>query len=124
MAAKQRGTRRSIGKKAKAFEREVAEAYSGVRLGGPGEIDVVSYGPDGLELLAIECHESQTAKLSKLLTEKLAQAARLAAPRRGAPVPTLVFRLVAGQGQATERYVLRRRDDDVRLLERTGAFGE
>lgn len=114
----------SYRRKARGFEQEVAEAYHSRRLGGVGQIDVPVYDTEGLELLAIECEESLRVKLAAAFPEKYEQAERLSRGRRGGPIPTLAFRAKLGQGRHSERWVLRKLSDDVRLMERLGVFGE
>ena len=108
-------------KRGRGYEKDVAEAFDGVRLGGVAEIDVVVYDPNegaGAELLAIECEETKTAHLSKARVKKHEQAERLAKGRKGAPLPAYAFRRKLGSGIESEDWVLMKRRNLVKVLER------
>ena len=116
--------KRGINKRAKEFEREVMDELRGVRLGGPGEPDGVTYGNDGLEFLSVECEESSRAKSPKWQRDKMQQSATHAKQRRGTPIPIFVSNEKAGRGIATEKEVHMTLHYFVLLLERLGTFGE
>ena len=108
-------------KRGRGYEKDVAEVFGGVRLGGVGEVDVVVYDPRegaGAELLGIECEETKTAHLSKARKDKHAQAERMVKGRRGAPIPMYVFREKLGHGIGSEDWVLMKRRHVVAMLER------
>ena len=113
-----------INKRAKAFEREVMDELRGVRLGGPGEPDGVTYDNDGLEMLSVECEESARAKSPKWQRDKVKQSITHAKRRRGHPIPIFVSNEKAGRGIQTQTEVHMTLSHFVTLLERLGAFGE
>ena len=113
-----------INKRAKAFEREVMDELRGVRLGGPGEPDGVTYDNEGLEMLSVECEESARAKSPKWQRDKVKQSITHAKRRRGHPIPIFVSNEKAGRGIQTQTEVHMTLSHFVTLLERLGAFGE
>lgn len=119
-----KATRRSTLKYAKAFERDSAEAYSGRRLGGPGDPDWVTLDNEGRELLAGECEQSKRAKLPQWVWDKLDEAKEHAAGRSGNPSYPLRVKAKDGKGKATRVAVIYDDADHQRLMARLGAFGE
>ena len=106
------------------FEHDTADAFSGIRMGRRGDVDVVVYGSDEAELLAIECEETKATGVPKARAEKWEQAKRMSRGRKGAPLPMLCFRQKQGRGHPSDAWCLMKRDDLVTLLERLGATGE
>jgi len=105
------------------FELEVARLFGGRKISGAGNPDVV-VGPEGEEILVLECHFAQDAKTYGIQLDKLLQAERHAFGRKGAPEAAYVYRLKlqAGEkhehGTGYETYVLIRAPAFARLIGR------
>ncbi len=100
--------KRSFKKGGSKYELDVkraAEAHGlqARKIAGAGNVDVV-VGPEGDELLAIECHHAKDAKTYGHQKDKLQQAARLAKGRAGGPLPVYVYRHKLGHGEPTVSY--------------------
>ena len=102
----------------KEAERWVAEEVDGIRLPAIGDNsrpDVIRYGKDGDELLAIEVKHHP---LSKFIGASIAQAEKAAKTRRGRPLAVAVHVDKPGRGEAREGFAILRLRTLAALLER------
>ena len=98
--------------------KKMAEAHGlpARKISGAGNPDVI-IGPEGDELVAIECHLGVDAKTYSHQEKKLAQAVRLARGRAGAPLAVYVYRLKQQRvGEQTTTYAFMEADTLFRLL--------